>query len=187
MNEKHLLMKLEQGDKEIFFLLFTSYYKDLVLFGGNFLPDKAACEDIVQSIFLHVWKSRKTLVIESSLKSYLLKSVRNRCMNEIRRRQVVCEYNTYVLSSQAEHDLDTENYTLYSDLQKQIRQMLEQLPETFRTTFELNRFEGLKYREIAQKLAVSERTVEVHINEAISLLKKYLQEYLIWIALLFIP
>jgi RNA polymerase sigma-70 factor (ECF subfamily) len=187
MNEKHLLMKLEQGDKETFSLLFTTYYKDLVLFGGNFLPDNAACEDIVQSIFLYVWKNRKTLVIESSLKSYLLKSVRNRCMDEIRRRQVVCEHNAYVLSSQTEYDLDTENYILYSDLQKQIRQALEQLPETFRTAFELNRFEGLKYREIAQKLAVSERTVEVRISKAISLLKKYLQEYLIWIALLFIP
>lgn len=64
MEERYLLAGLKQGNKEAFSLLFTAYYKNLVLFGGNFLPDKMACEDIVQSVFLNLWNDRATLVID---------------------------------------------------------------------------------------------------------------------------
>lgn len=186
MNEQYLLSKIEQGDKEAFSFVFTTYYKDLVLFGGYYLPDKAVCEDIVQSVFLKLWRDRKTLRIESSLKSYLLKSVRNSCLDEIRHKNVISEHESYMLSNSVLHDLDTENYILYSDLQEHLSRALEQLPETYREAFELNRVEGLKYREIAQKLDVSERTVEVRISKAIELLKKHLQEFLLWTAILFL-
>jgi RNA polymerase sigma-70 factor (ECF subfamily) len=178
-DEQNLLIKIREGDKEAFSLLFTIYYKDLVLFGGNFLADRGVCEDIVQSIFLRLWEDREKIVIESSIKSYLLKSVRNSCMDEFRHRQVVYEHESYMLSNHMLHDYDTENYILYSDLQKHIDHALAQLPEVSREAFELNRFDGLKYCEIAQRLAVSERTVEERISKAIRLLKKFLQDFLI--------
>jgi RNA polymerase sigma-70 factor (ECF subfamily) len=186
-DEYDLIAALKEGNEQAFSLLFNTYYRDMVLFGGNYLPQQDACEDIVQSVFLKLWNERATLVIEKSLKSWLLRAVRNACLDEIRHCNVVLEHESYVLSSLQPDDLiDTENHVLYSELQRHLQRALERMPETYREAFELNRFEGLKYREIAGKLNVSERTVEDRIGKAISFLRKYLQEFLTaigWIVL----
>ena len=113
--EYFVLSALKQDSKEAFSLLFQTYYTDLVLFCGNFIKDKDSCEDIVQSIFLKLWNERKNIQIETSLKSYLLKAVRNSCFDEFRHLEIVrqyeTEYDNTVLDS-----YDTENYVLYSDL-----------------------------------------------------------------------
>jgi len=179
LEEEYLLSRLKQGDADAFTVLFRRYYKDLVLFGGLFLPDQTRCEDIVQSIFLKLWKDRASLTIETSLKSFLLKAVRNSCLDDIRHKQVVREHQSYVISYNVLEDVDTENYILYSDLQEQLQQALEKLPPNYREAFEMNRFEGLKYKVIAEQLGVSERTVEVRISKAIELLRLHLKDFLI--------
>lgn len=182
MKEEHyLLVELKRGNKEAFSILFQRYYKDLVLFGGNFLRDKVRCEDIVQSVFLRLWADKEELKIETSLKSFLLKSVRNGCLDELRHRQVVREHESYSEIFGDLDDLDTEQYILFSDLQTHLNDALIKLPEVCREAFEMNRFEGLKYKEIAQKLEVSERTIEVRIGKAIGLLRFYLKEFFITI------
>jgi RNA polymerase sigma-70 factor (ECF subfamily) len=178
-DERDRIDSLKNGNAHVFSVIFKTYYRDMALFGGTILPDRAACEDIVQSIFLKLWSERATLVIETSLKSYLLKAVRNACLDEIRHRNIVLEHESRTLSGNLpDGPADTENYILYSDLQKHLRQALERMPGTCRESFELNRFDGLKYREIAKKLNVSERTVEVRIGKAIDFLRKYLREFL---------
>jgi len=181
MEERYLLTKLRKGDVEAFSFLFKSYYKDLVLFGGYFLSDRITCEDIVQSVFLKLWRDHATLDIEISLKSYLLKSVRNSCLDELRHQNIVREHVDYTLSNNLLDDMDTENYVLYSDLSSQLTNALDKLPEDCRIAFEMNRFEGLKYKEIANRLNVSERTIEVRIGKALGLLRKYLREFFILI------
>jgi RNA polymerase sigma-70 factor (ECF subfamily) len=178
-DELYLLAGLKQGNKEAFSLLFKAYYKDLVLFGRSFLPDRVACEDIVQSVFLKLWNDHATLHITSSLKSYLLKSVYNACLDEVRHRNIIQKHEAY--SSYANNilnEVDTENYILYSDLQKHLHKILKRMPELYREAFILSRKDGLKYREIAEKLHISERTVEVRMSKAIELLRKYLKEFL---------
>jgi RNA polymerase sigma-70 factor (ECF subfamily) len=178
-NEYDWIAELKQGNAQAFSLIFNTYYKDMVLFGGTFLPNREVCEDIAQSIFLKLWSERTTLIIETSLKSYLLKAVRNACLDEIRHRNIVLEHESYVLSSRSSDDLaDTGDYILYSDLQKHLQQALKKMPDACREAFELNRFEGMKYREIAEKMNVSERTIDVRIGKAIDFLRKYLREFL---------
>lgn len=179
LEERNLIIGLKEGDKAAFSLLFRAYYKDLVLFGGHFLPgDKPACEDVVQSVFLKLWNDRKVIAIETSLKSYLLKAVRNGCLDEIRHQDIVRDHEAYTQATRPDNDIDTENYILYSDLQHHLQAALKKIPAPCREAFEMNRFEGLKYREIAEKLQVSERTVEVRIAKAIELLKRYMKEFL---------
>ena len=177
--EQYLVSRIQLGDKNAFSYIFRRYYKDLVLFGGTFLPDLELCEDIIQSIFLKLWKDRTNLLIESSLKAYLLKAVRNSCVDEIRHIYVIREHKSYINSLDVLVDVDTENYILYSDLYEKMQQALEELSPEQRQAFEMNRFEGLKYREIAQRLNVSERTVEVRISKAIQLLRVRLKDFLI--------
>jgi RNA polymerase sigma-70 factor (ECF subfamily) len=179
-DERDLIDGLNEGNKEAFSLLFRAYYKDLVLFGGNFLPgDKDTCEDVVQSVFLKLWNDRQTIVVETSIKSYLIKAVRNACLDELRHRGVVREHKLYVQATRIADEMDTENYILYSDLQRHLQAALDKIPQLCREAFEMNRFDGLKYREIAERLQLSERTVEVRIAKAIDLLKKYMKEFLI--------
>lgn len=174
--ENFLLSALRQDNKEAFSLLFQKYYTDLVLFCGNFVRDKSSCEDIVQSIFLKLWNDRKSIRIETSLKSYLLRAVRNSCFDEFRHLEIVRQYE-----SDPDHSVldcyDTDNYILYSDLSAHLQQALDQLPAAYREAFEMNRFEGLKYREIAVRLNVSERTVEVRVGKALEMLRKLLKDF----------
>ena len=174
--EYFVLSALKQDSQEAFSLLFRTYYTDLVLFCGNFIKDKSACEDIVQSIFLKLWNDRKIIQIETSLKSYLLKSVRNSCFDAFRHQEIVRQYESEYENSVLDC-YDTENYMLYSDLYDHLRRALGQVPEQYRRVFEMNRFEGLKYREIAKELNVSERTVEVRVGKALEILRKQLNRF----------
>ncbi|MDH6344029.1 RNA polymerase sigma-70 factor (family 1) [Parabacteroides sp. PFB2-12] len=184
MREVYLLEQLKRGDKQAFTDLFQRYYKDLVLFGGEILHDRVACEDIVQSIFLKLWNERENLSIETSLKAFLLRSVRNACIDEIRHGQVKYEHADYVLNHHALFEMDTEHYILYSDLQQHLAEALEKMPKEYREAFEMHRFESLKYKEIAGRLQVSERTVEVRISKAIQFLKGELKDFLFLLLLL---
>lgn len=184
--ENFVLAALKHDSKEAFSLLFQTYYADLVLFCGNFVKDKSSCEDIVQSIFLKLWYDRRTIQIETSIKSYLLKAVRNSCLDEYRHIEIVRKYETEHKSSVLDN-YDTDNYILYSDLYTHLIRALDKIPPLYKEAFVLNRFEGLKYREIAEKLDVSERTVEVRVSKTLDLLRKQLKDFFIFLISIAIP
>lgn len=176
-----LLAELRRGSRNAFSSLFRKYYQDLIFFGGTFLPDRASCEDIVQNIFVRLWENREYIYIEDSLKSFLLRSVQNACIDELRHKQSVNEYEKYMETFTDCGSMDTEKYILYSDMHAQLEKALQRLPELCRQAFVMNRFERLKYKEIARQLNVSERTVEVRIGKAIGLLRVYLKDFLLMV------
>ncbi|GBU08151.1 DNA-directed RNA polymerase sigma-70 factor [Bacteroidales bacterium] len=178
LTEESLLSLLKQDNEGAFVQLFCAYHKSMVLFAGNFLDDQQIAEDIVQNIFLKLWTDRKDLQISGSLKSYLLVAVRNSCLDELRHLKIRQNHRDFCLSHDVLSEYDTENYILYSDLQQQLDKALNQLPNKYREAFEMSRNKGLKYREIANKLQVSERTVEVRLGKALALLRNFLSEYL---------
>ncbi|MDD4116428.1 MAG: RNA polymerase sigma-70 factor [Massilibacteroides sp.] len=171
-----LLSDLKNDNQNSFSFLFNTYYKDLVLFCGNYIDDLSTCEDIVQSVFVKLWADRHKLTIETSIKSYLLKAVKNSCFDEYRHKQIVKKHEAQFLEDE---NYDTENYILYSDLHTHLDKALNKIPAPYREVFELNRFKGVKYKEIAKTLNVSERTVEVRISKALEFLRKYLEEFLL--------
>jgi len=177
-NDSDWLKKMSKDDMDAFSYIFRKYYKDLVLFGGAYLANRQTCEDIVQNIFLRLWGNRKNISIETSLKSFLLKSVQNACLDELRHKKIIRTHETYTKTFGTTFDVDTVDYVLYSDLHNHLLHSLDELPHTYREVFEMNRFEGLTYKEIAIKLDVSERTVEVRIGKALALLRRYLKEFL---------
>ena len=177
LQEQYFLSGLKRGDRRVFAALFNTYYKDLVLFGGCISRNHFQVEDIVQNVFLKLWDDRAEIEIHTSLKSYLLRAVRNGCMNELYHGEVVREYQ----SDKGKHELedyDTENYILYSDLSSHLEEALRKLPENQRAVFRLSRLEGVRYKEIAGRLNISERTVEVWISKALTLLRVYLKDFL---------
>ena len=155
-----------------------AYYKDLVMFAGSYLGERNISEDVVQSVFLKVWNDRESLIIETSFKSYLLASVRNSCLDEIRHRYVVREHESIILSHLELDDIDTENYILYSDLYDHLREALDKLPIACREAFEMSRFENKTVKEIAIETNLSVKGVEYHITKTLKILRINLKDYL---------
>lgn len=176
--EEILVRRLRTGDPDAFSDIFSIYYKDMVLFGYSFTHDKEDSEEIVQEVFVKLWEDHEKIAISGSIRSYLLKTIQNKCFDRYRHKQVREQHSSFVIENSPLFDYDTENYILYSELELLIEKAINKLPENIRETFEMSRFEGFKYQEIASKLNVSVRTIEVRISKALELLRTSLIDFL---------
>ena len=172
-----LIEKLKAGDPDSFSDVFSAYYKDLVFFAYSFTHELSSAEDIVQDTFVKLWEDHEKLNVTVSLKSILLKTIQNKCIDWHRHKKIVTNHSTYIINNSPLYEYDTDNYILRSELEGRIEKALAILPEKVREAFEMNRYEGLKYQEIAVKLNVSIRTVEVRISKALELLRKSLVDF----------
>ena len=158
--------------------LFKSHYSELCAYANKYLNDIAAAEETVQALFVKMWENREEIVFDKSERAYLFTATRNACFNQIRHLKVRDEYKVY---NQAE--MENEQYTVEDELEAnelndKIRKAIDQLPEGRRKIFILSRFEGLKYKEIADQLKISIKTVENQMGSALKFLKEDLAEYL---------
>jgi RNA polymerase sigma-70 factor (ECF subfamily) len=176
--EKALLDKLVSGDRDAFSVIFSAYYRDLVLFAINIVHDRDTAEEIVQDNFVKIWEERRDLNITASLKSYMLRSVQNRCIDWYRHKKIRQAHSDEVTTSQILFEYDTENYLFGSELESLIKKTLSVIPSDYSEAFRMSREEGLKYSEIAEKLNVSVRTIEVRVSKALHLLREHLKDYL---------
>lgn len=183
--ERILLEKLTHNDQGAFTIIFTKYYANLVRFSFGITRNADASEEIVQDVFLKLWESRNALEIHSSLKSFLLKSVQNRSIDSLRHTSITHKYASLVLDHPTLSENDTENYILFSELENKFDHALSKIPAEYAKVFRMSRIETLSYHEIAGKLGISVRTVEVRIGKALSLLREELKEFLILAFILF--
>ena len=173
-----LLNSLLLGNKEAFSTIFSAYYPDMVMFAMSFTHEPDTAEEIVQETFVKLWEDHKTLKINESLKSYLLKSVQNRCIDLFRHKKVRQVHFNEVTNNAVLFEYDIDNYMLRSELEEQIKKAFLLIPHDYLEAYRMNRDEGLKYKEIAKKLNVSVRTIEVRIGKTLNLLREHLKDYL---------
>jgi RNA polymerase sigma-70 factor (ECF subfamily) len=175
-SDNELFLELKKDNEIAFEQLFNKYYASLCLFTFQFLHDREMAEEIVQEVFVKIWAKRKTLQIETSVKRYLLSSVRNQSLNLIQHEKVEKRYARQAqLGTMGEQNLDP--YFLEVGLRRKIEQSISLLPEKRREIFRLSREEGLKYQEIANRLNISVKTVETHMGLALKQLKEMLKDY----------
>lgn len=177
--EKVLISKLKQGSKDAFSFIFITYYKDLVLFATNFTHEIDTAQEIIQDTFLKIWEDHDEIDIKVSLKSYLLKTVQNRCIDWLRHVKVQQKFKDEALISSINYEFNADNYLINSEIEGLIRDALNKIPPEFSQAYRMHRYKGLKYQEIAEKLNVSVRTVEVRIGKALSALRDELHDYLV--------
>ncbi len=175
--EKILINRLLEGDALAFSIIFSAYYKDLVMFAMKFTRELADAEDIVQEIFVKLWEDHEVIHIHSSLKSYLLKSVQNKSINWLKHKKIISIYSSNARERSTLFENSTDNYLLQSELQEQIDKALAKLPGKMSEAFRMNRYKGMKYKEISKVMNVSERTIEVYIGKALASLRNYLKDY----------
>jgi len=182
--ENLLVQKLKNNDTPAFTAIFKEYYRDLVRFSFSITKNTDASEELVQDVFLKLWENRVSLIIHSSLRSYLLKTVQNASIDWLRHTNIKNKYASLVLQYPELLENDTENYIFQSELESDLLAALKKIPTPYSEAFSMSRVEALNYNQIAEKLGVSVRTVEVRIGKALSLLREELKDYLLTLLLL---
>jgi RNA polymerase sigma-70 factor, ECF subfamily len=175
-SDTDIIGRIRQGDVKQFESLFRSSYVSLVRYARTLVKDKDNAEEIVQDLFYRIWKDREKIIIESSLNGYLFRSVHNKCLHYIEHNRIVEKHAEEMSFRQPDTPESPSDILNYKELQAKIARILEKLPERCGKIFYMNRFEGLKYTEIAEKLSVSVKTVEANMGRALKEFRKELTE-----------
>jgi RNA polymerase sigma-70 factor (ECF subfamily) len=180
--ENILLETLRKGDAKAFENLFQIYYRPLCVFVSRMLQDDAEAEEVVQDFFVKLWERRDRIEIETSVKNYFFRSVKNLSLNRIKHEQIRLKHAQHVVADSETNDYD--DHFIEVDLAQAIEKSISELPVKRREIFRLSREEGLKYREIAEKMNISVKTVEVQMGLAIKTLREKLKKYTTFLFLL---
>ncbi len=164
--------------------LFKTHYGTLCGFANKYMDDLEASEEIVQSFFVKFWENRSNLKITTSVKSYIFTSVRNACLNQMKHIKIRETYKVINEREMEEAVYGVDDDYEATELDQKIRESIDALPEGRNRIFIMSRYEGLKYKEIADKLAISIKTVENQMGSAIKYMKAELAEYLVSLVLI---
>jgi len=171
-------------NEAVFEQLFKKHFRELHAYAFSLLKDWDVAEEIVQSLFLKLWEKNEWSHIQTSIKSYLYKSVYHDSLNYIRRQKVQLKYQTSTAYAMKNDTDDAAGKLKMSELEQHLNQALGKLPEKCRAIFQLSRFQELKYQEIATQLDISIKTVETHMGKALRILRKEMKEFLPLITLM---
>lgn len=159
---------IQQKDQKVFKRLYDDLYEDLVGYAFRYLYDKAYSEDVVQEVFISLWVNAERIKINGSLKMYIYRMVRNRCLNFLKTLNVTDEFGEW-----EEKLLDEPSaifdMVLNADLEDPYDEMLkniELLPEKMQKIFRLKYMHNFQYTEIAEILGVSVNTVKTQLKRA---------------------
>ena len=158
--------------------VFREHYGALCQYACNMLRDRDDAEEEVQALFLAFWERRETILISTSLKAYLYRSVHNRCLNRIKHLSIRDEHRQHVTYVGEASTLSPMDALAGQELGERIEVAMKQLPEQCRRVFYLSRFEELRYGEIAERLGISAKTVENQIGKALRILRLELADFL---------
>ena len=175
--DEDLIELLQTDSDKAIDLIFRQYYKICHLSAIRIVKDEHIAEDIVQEVFLELWKKRGRHIINTALKAYLRRSVVNRSLNYIRDLKIKFDEEDKIpnISSKEQgalKGLETD------ELEVKINEAINKLPERCRVVFTLSRFEDMSYQQIADELHISIKTVENQISKALKLLRVAIKPYL---------
>ncbi|HEY5967750.1 MAG TPA: RNA polymerase sigma-70 factor [Chitinophagaceae bacterium] len=174
---------LAQRDEAAFEQMFKTHFKRLHAYAFTILRDEIQAEEMVQQVFFKLWERNENLSLTGSVSSYLYRAVHNESLNYIKHQKVRSNHQlnvAYRMKNEVEHPAKK---IMAGELEKKIHSALNELPEQCRTIFQMSRFDELKYREIADKLGISVKTVESQMSKALRLLRVKLVDFLIFILL----
>ena len=185
--EEQLIKKLRKGDEKAFRLLYDRHYVLLCRFANQILNNAALAEEVVDDVIFYLWEHRSEVEIRYSIRAYLMRAVRNRCLNELQSQSHREELHlSSFLSPESMDFLDflfvddkqPLGVLLEQELEDELKRSIDELPLECRRVFYKSRFEQKKYEEIADELGISVNTVKYHIKNALAFLQKRLGNYL---------
>ncbi len=186
MEDDNLLLKrIRNNDQKALEQLFQKYYYSLCYFAKSFVKNADLAEEIVSDVFFNIWQGRYKLNIQNNFRSYIFIAIRNHSLKAIKKEKVSFLEIELVDSDQRSSYLTAESSLQYKEMEKRLEAIIETLPSQRKLIFKLNRLEGLKYKEIADKLHISVNTVQKQMVEAVRYLSEYEHQFFISIILFF--
>ncbi|MEI8113571.1 MAG: RNA polymerase sigma-70 factor [Bacteroidia bacterium] len=174
--DNQLYLKFSAGDERAFQTLFRKYYPAMCNFARQFLNDSELAEETVQDLFVKIWEKRENLNIQTSVKHYFFRSVRNHCLNQLQHDKIKKQYSGRMLET-AHQEINPDDFYLEVDLVQRIEKSINSLPPKRQEIFRLSREQGLKYKEIAETLNISVKTVEAQMGLALKYLREELKDF----------
>jgi len=156
---------------------FQQHYEPLCQYAFTLVKENAACEDIVQEIFLRVWEKKQDLVGTEALRYYLYTATRNNCLTYIEknRKSVVTPLNGHEAAGEDTLRLREEAQKPETDFDTLLAEALQMLPPKCREVFVLSRVNKLTYQQIAETLQISVKTVENQMGKALKILRGFIR------------
>jgi len=186
--DEELIALLASAEESAIDLVFRKYYTFLCRSVYRIISDTQITEDLAQEVFYELWKKRAQIKISSSLKAYLKRAALNKALNYIRDQKIDFR-NAPEKEGLMSKDASVVQELAADNLQQQIDEAIDSLPERCRLVFVLSRFEEMSYQQIADQLGISIKTVENQISKALKSLRIALAEHLpvgvLWMILAF--
>lgn len=180
MDERAVLCKLKKGDKSAFESLYKFYWAKVFNFTRLYISSVADAEEVVHDVFIKLWENRIFIDEDKNFEGFLFIVTRNMIFNRSRKSFNESFYKMTVIEA-AEESYSIEEELEVSDLKEYIEGLISQLSPRCQEVFRLSREQGLTYREIAERLNLSEKTVEHHISDALKFLKKRIPVYVFFL------
>jgi RNA polymerase sigma-70 factor (ECF subfamily) len=177
LKDQFLIVQIKRGNIQSFETMFHRFYPVLCAYAARILKKEEIAEEVVQDVFYNIWKNREELGIMVNLSAYLYRAVYNNSMFYLRKTKKEIPLDEKWGISQPDPDKDVSEILNAEEINKIIEKTLKDLPVRTREIFTLNRFEGLKYKEIAAKLSISVKTVEASMGKALKAFRNSLADY----------
>ncbi len=171
MNDLEAVKALKQGDKRAFKCLFERYYDRLVAYITTYTHDPIKSEDIVQQTFINFWDDRLKLIEGRSPKGYLYAIARNRYLDTVKKEKKQEKLLSQIWERALRDRIQEDVETLERRIQK-MKRVVESLPPKCKEIIQMNKVQGIKYREIAEHLGVSVKTVESQMRIAFAKIRE---------------
>ncbi len=178
LKDQLLIVQIKRGNIQSFETMFHRFYPVLCAYAARILKKEDVAEEVVQDVFYNIWKNREELGITVSLSSYLYRAVYNNSMFYLRKTKKEIPLDENLILTRLDPDDDGSKILDVGEINMIIDKTLSNLPVRTREIFSLNRFEGLKYKEIAIKLSISVKTVEANMGKALKAFRNSLADYI---------
>ena len=171
-----LWKRIQENDSSAFESLYKKYYAPLCLYASKYKYDMESAHEIVQNLFVYLWENRATVQIERSVKAYLQSAIQRNCLRDRQKRLIEVPIDELPKDS---YDVGELYDALeLEDLYRQLLAAIEQLPDQCKKIFKMNRFDDMKYAEIARELQLSIKTVEAQMGKALKTLREKFKHHL---------
>jgi RNA polymerase sigma-70 factor, ECF subfamily len=185
--DEQIALLLTKRNEAAFEQVFKTHYKNLHAYAFAMLKDEDDAEEMVQQVFFKLWERSEHLSLSGPIAAYLYRAVHNESLNFLKHQKVKAGHQMHVAYSMKNKSDQSHGRILSKELENKFRHALNELPEQCRTVFQLSRFEDMKYKEIADKLDISVKTVENHMGKALKLLRSKLVDFLPLLLILLEP
>lgn len=183
--EINIISELKKGNVKVFEQIYHTNAGPLLTFANSLIGDFDSAKDIVHDVFVTVWEKRGSLTINTSLKAYLYRCVRNACFDYFKHQKVINKFQDQSKVELVDREINylssvgefTEEL-LFEKRLEEVKRVIELLPDQCKRIFKLSRFEGMRNKEIASQLGISVRSVDTQIYRALKTLRDSCIDYL---------